>query len=78
MHDTESKTENLEREVFALGIQLAAARERLALALRVVEMARRIGSPWGRIDSAWAFRDLHDLQDALAAFDAVPGDARKP
>ena len=70
MHDTESKTENLEREIFALGIQLAAARERLALALRVVDVARRIGhSPW---------RTYQDMQDALAAFDAVPGDARKP
>ena len=68
MHDTESKTEELEREIFALGVQLAAARERLALALRVVEMARRIDSAWG----------YQDLQDALAAFDAVPGDARKP
>ena len=68
MHDTESKTENLEREIFALGVQLAAARERLALALRVVEMARRIDSAWG----------YQDMQDALAAFDAVPGDARKP
>jgi hypothetical protein len=68
MHDTESKTENLEREIFALGIQLAAARERLALALRVVEMARRIDSAWG----------YQDMQDAIAAFDAVPGDARKP
>ena len=67
MHDTESKTENLEREIFALGVQLAAARERLALALRVVEMAR---SP--------VLRGHLDLQDALAAFDAVPGDARKP
>ena len=68
MHDTESKTEELEREIFALGVQLAAARERLALALRVVEMARRIDSAWG----------YQDMQDALAAFDAVPGDARKP
>ena len=68
MHDTESKTtEDLEREIFALGVQLAAARERLALALRVVEMAR---SP--------VLRGHLDLQDALAAFDAVPGDARKP
>ena len=66
MHDTESKTENLEREIFALGVQLAAARERLALALRVVDVARR---------SAWAF---HDLQDAIADFCAVPGDERKP
>ena len=66
MHDTESKTENLEREIFALGVQLAAARERLALALRVVEMARRIDSAWG----------YQDMQDALAAFDAVPGDER--
>ena len=68
MHDTESKTENLEREIFALGVQLAAARERLALALRVVDVARRIDNPWG----------YQDMKDALAAFDAVPGDARKP
>jgi len=70
MHDTESKTENLEREIFALGVQLAAARERLALALRVVEMARRI-------NSQDYYRDPYqDLQDALAAFDAVPGDEK--
>ena len=66
MHDTESKTENLEREIFALGVQLAAARERLALALRVVDVAR---SP--------VLRGHLDLQDAVDAFDAVPGDARK-
>lgn len=67
MHDTESTTtENLEREIFALGVQLAAARERLALALRVVDAAR-----------APVLRGYLDLQDALAAFDAVPGDEKR-
>lgn len=48
----------------ALGIQLAAARERLALALGVVSAARKIDSAWG----------YQDLQDALVRFDEVPGD----
>lgn len=52
-----------ERELDALGFQLSAARERLALALRVVEAAR-----------APVLRGHLDLQDALAKFDTVPGD----
>jgi hypothetical protein len=47
----------------ALGIQLAALRERLRLAMAVVEASR-------------AYRDEDEvyLDRALAAFDAVPGD----
>lgn len=52
------------RERDALGIQLAALRERLRLAMAVVDAARRIP----RLPMA-------GLTDALAALDEVPGDA---
>jgi hypothetical protein len=58
------------RERDELGIQLEALRERMRLAMAVVEMARRI-------NSQDYYRDPYqDLQDALAAFDAVPGDEK--
>jgi hypothetical protein len=48
-----------------LGIQLAACQERLRLALAVVEAARDCWTTWGR----------QKVESALAALDAVPGDA---
>jgi len=64
MHDTEGETiEDVRRQRDELGIQLAALRERLGLAMAVVEASR-------------AYRDEDEvyLDRALAAFDAVPGD----
>jgi hypothetical protein len=64
MHDTEGETiEDVRRQRDELGIQLAALRERLGLAMAVVEASR-------------AYRDEDEvyLDRALAALDAVPGD----
>jgi hypothetical protein len=54
------------KHVDEVGIQLVALRERLRLAMVVVEAAR------GVIKGA---DPAHGLVDALAALDAVPGDA---
>jgi hypothetical protein len=54
-----------------LGIQLAALRERLRLAMAVVDAARRVAGA-GIYGAMWAMVD--DLKPALAAFDAVPCD----
>jgi hypothetical protein len=64
MHDTEGETiEDVRRQRDELGIQLAALRERLGLAMAVVEASR-------------AYRDEDEvyLDRALAALDEVPGD----
>jgi hypothetical protein len=64
MHDTEGETiEDVRRQRDELGIQLAALRERLRLAMDVVDASR-------------AYRDEDEvyLDRALAALDAVPGD----
>jgi hypothetical protein len=55
------------RHVDEVGIQLAALRERLRLAMVVAAEAKRV------LDDA--DRSLIHLDDALAALDAVPGDA---
>jgi hypothetical protein len=55
------------RHVDEVGIQLAALRERLRLAMAVAAEAKRV------LDDA--DRSLIHLDDALAALDAVPGDA---
>jgi len=64
MHDTEGETiDDVRRQRDEMGIQLAALRERLRLAMDVVDASR-------------AYRDEDEvyLDRALAAFDAVPGD----
>jgi hypothetical protein len=64
MHDTEGETiDDVRRQRDEMGIQLAALRERLRLAMAVVEAAR-------------VYRDEDEvyLDRALAAFDVVPGD----
>jgi hypothetical protein len=64
MHDTEGETiEDVRRQRDELGIQLAALRERLRLAMAVVDAAR-------------AYRDEDEvyLDRALAALDEIPGD----
>jgi hypothetical protein len=55
------------RHVDEVGIQLVALRERLRLAMAVAAEAKRV------LDDA--DRSLIHLDDALAALDAVPGDA---
>jgi hypothetical protein len=71
MHDTEGETiDDVRRQRdqlgIQLGIQLAALRERLRLAMAVAAEAKRV------LDDA--DRSLIHLDDALAALDAVPGD----
>ncbi len=64
MHDTEGETiDDVRRQRDEMGIQLAALRERLRLAMAVVEASR-------------AYRDEDEvyLDRALAALDEVPGD----
>jgi hypothetical protein len=70
MHDTEGETiDDVRRQRdevgIQLGVQLAALRERLGLAMAVADAAR------GVIKGA---DPAHGLVDALAALDAVPGD----
>lgn len=66
MHDTEGETiDDVRRQRDELGIQLAACQERLRLAMAVVDAARDASSYAGQLR----------LDDALAALDAVPGDA---
>jgi predicted transcriptional regulator len=65
MHDTEGETiDDVRRQRDELGIQLAALRERLGLAMAVVDAARIAASAV----------ELPAIDRALAAFDAVPGD----
>ena len=59
------------KHVDEVGIQLAALRERLRLAMAVVEAARRFVLGCDDQMSAVAL----SIDDALAALDAVPGDA---
>jgi hypothetical protein len=64
MHDTEGETiDDVRRQRDEMGIQLAALRERLRLAMAVVDAAR-------------AYRDEDEvyLDRALAALDEIPGD----
>jgi hypothetical protein len=56
------------RERDELGIQLAALRERLRLAMEVVDEARKTA------DANWRVIDVAILAIKLAALDAVPGD----
>jgi len=57
---------------FALGVQVQAQAARLKLAEACVEAARLVVPRW--LGSDLGVRTLKPLQDALAAFDAVPGD----
>ena len=73
MHDTEGETiDDVRRQRDELGIQLAALRERLRLAMAVVEAARRF--VLGCDDQMSASAVALSIDDALAAFDEVPGD----
>jgi hypothetical protein len=64
MHDTEGETiEDVRRQRDEIGIQLAALRERLRLAMAVVDACK----------SPIYDRDAR-IKAALAAFDEVPGD----
>lgn len=71
-------TDAAERSRDELGIQLAAQGERLRLAMAVVEAARHLTDMMDRVLGP---RDLGGsrvtVEDALAALDAVPGDALK-
>jgi len=75
MHDTEGETiDDVRRQRDELGIQLAALRERLRLAMAVVEEVRyRRTCRCGHI-ACNRCRDDRSAADALAALDAVPGD----
>jgi hypothetical protein len=61
--DAETRATAAESELFALGVQVQALKERLKLAESAVEAAR-----------GYCTRFMPKLVDALAAFDAVPGD----
>jgi len=68
MHDVEGETiDDVRAERDALGIQLAAQGERLRLAMAVVDAARYQKAGGWFVSAA--------LEMALAALDAVPGDA---
>jgi hypothetical protein len=62
------------RERDELGIQLEALRERMRLAMAVVEAARRLAAV-GFDSARWQTIDTK-LKPALDAFDAVPGDEK--
>jgi hypothetical protein len=74
-NDAVAKATALESELFALGIQVEALKERLKLASGVVQDARiavsSAGAFAGATETVWA---LERLRRALSAFDAVPGD----
>lgn len=81
MHDTEAPTmtdkeraEKAERQLFEVGIQLAAAQAEIARMRRVVDEARELMSTPAceRLPAERA------VCDALRALDAVPGDALAP
>ena len=68
---TSARAIKAEKERDEVGIQYAAAQARLRLAMAVVDAARDLmGTPRGE---HWPV--LRDCYDALAALDAVPGDA---
>ena len=68
---TSERAVKAEKACDEVGIQLAAAQARLRLAMAVVDAARDLmGTPRGE---HWPV--LRDCYDALAALDAVPGDA---
>jgi hypothetical protein len=63
------RAEKAERQLFEVGIQLAAAQERLRLLEEVAYRARKtVAANWRVIDAA-------PLTIALLALDTVPGDA---
>ena len=68
-NDANSRNVALESELFALGVQVAALKERLKLAEAVVGKMRVMHAT-GMMPDRVA-RAMHDI---LAAFDAVPGD----
>jgi hypothetical protein len=76
-----NRADKAESELFALGVQVAALKERLKLAEACVGAARNvlnevlaaIEDDAGH-DEPWFVCPRADLVDALAAFDAVPGD----
>jgi hypothetical protein len=72
--DAVKKATALESELFALGIQVAALKERLKLAEAVVDNARGWRSCGCDHPSCGLCRDDRAAGYALAAFDAVPGD----
>jgi hypothetical protein len=86
-NDANSRNVALESELFALGVQVAALKERLKLAETAVEKLRefRAAITWNR-DPEWGVNGLRVINSidlsavsysagiALAAFDAVPGD----
>jgi hypothetical protein len=74
MHDVEGQTiDDVRAERDALGIQLAAQGERLRLAMAVVDAARALDVLDPLVALSEEKMDL--FADALAALDAVPGDA---
>lgn len=91
MHDTEGETiEDVRRQRDELGIQLAALRERLGFAMEATRKLKafRDGIAF-KVDDERGVHSLRsiavDLErlwnesaDALAALDAVPGDALQP
>jgi hypothetical protein len=77
MHDVEGQTiDDVRAERDALGIQLAAQGERLRLAMAVVDAARALDVLDPLVPLSEEKMDL--FADALAALDAVPGDALAP
>jgi hypothetical protein len=72
-NDANSRNVALESELFALGVQVAALKERLKLAEAVVGKMRVMHAT-GMMPDRVA-RAMHDI---LAAFDAVPGDVSQP
>jgi hypothetical protein len=75
MHDTEGETiEDVRRQRDEVGIQLAALRERLRLAMAVVDEARSYRTCRCGHIACNRCRDDRFVADALAAFDEVPGD----
>lgn len=73
---TSEKVAALEKARDEVGIQLAACQERLRLAMAVVDAARALVWSWdeGSYMDERA-RQHADAKRALAALDAVPGDA---
>jgi len=77
-NDANSRNVALESELFALGVQVAALKERLKLAEAVVDDARGWRSCGCDHPSCGLCRDDSDIRADLAAFDAVPGDVSQP
>jgi hypothetical protein len=62
------------RHVDEVGIQLAALRERLRLAMAVVKRAREVITEDESRSGTYLRRVVDELADAIDALDAVPGD----